>query len=195
MLTAVVQDLLDVVPGELVDESHLVGVHEAGVAHHVAAVGEIEGQNRASAVLDGGASVIVKVFVVVGPDVTAGERLFEMAEEIDIDGHDVLEMPVLRTILDHQDLTVALDDLRLDLSDLLSFQNVDVDFAVQNLVAGLRNANGAERVGRPGPTEGRFGLLPGFLKRLVRPGGRERRIGADAVQTLESEPSPLCCVG
>ena len=49
----VVEHLLDVFPRQLVDEPDLVRVHEAGVAHHVAAVGEVDGEHRAAAVLDG----------------------------------------------------------------------------------------------------------------------------------------------
>ena len=41
----VVEHGLDLVPGELVDEADLIGVHEAGVAHHVAAVGEVDGEH------------------------------------------------------------------------------------------------------------------------------------------------------
>ncbi len=44
-LHRVVEHGLDLVPGELVDEADLVGVHEAGVAHHVAAVGEVDGED------------------------------------------------------------------------------------------------------------------------------------------------------
>ena len=44
---------LDFFPGQFVDEADLVGVHEAGIAHHVAAVGEVDGQHRSAAVLHG----------------------------------------------------------------------------------------------------------------------------------------------
>jgi hypothetical protein len=40
------------------DEAHLVGVHEAGVAHHVAAVGQVDGQDRPAAVLYSGAGAL-----------------------------------------------------------------------------------------------------------------------------------------
>ena len=38
----VVEDLLDVIPRQLMDKANLVGVHEAGVAHHIAAIGQID---------------------------------------------------------------------------------------------------------------------------------------------------------
>ncbi len=49
----VVQHRLDVFPAQLVDEADLVGVHEAGIAHHVAAIGQVDGQHRAASVLHG----------------------------------------------------------------------------------------------------------------------------------------------
>src|SRR5690606_24385810 len=49
---AVVEDLLHLVPAEFVDVSHLVGVHEARIAHHVAAIRQIDGEDRAATVLD-----------------------------------------------------------------------------------------------------------------------------------------------
>ena len=58
-LHGVVEHFGDVFPSELMDEAHLVGVHEAGVAHHVAAVGEVDGQHRAAPVFDGAGAVLV----------------------------------------------------------------------------------------------------------------------------------------
>ena len=71
----VVEHGLDLVPRKLVDEADLVGVHEAGIAHHVAAVGEVDGEHRAAAVGDGGGAVVVQLLVAiaVGADVAAGE--------------------------------------------------------------------------------------------------------------------------
>ena len=57
----VVEHGLDFVPRKLVDEADLVGVHEAGIAHHVAAVGEVDGEHRAAAVSDGRGAVIVQL--------------------------------------------------------------------------------------------------------------------------------------
>jgi len=44
----VVEHGLDFFPRQLVYEADLVGVHEAGIAHHVAAVGEVDGKHRAA---------------------------------------------------------------------------------------------------------------------------------------------------
>ena len=99
----VVEHLLDVVPGQLVDEADLVGVHEARVAHHVAAVGQVDGEHRATAVLDGAAAVVVQLLVVVGAHVAAREDVLEVLEEVGVDGHHVFEMAV-----DGQSLTIRI---------------------------------------------------------------------------------------
>ncbi len=60
MRDGVVEQRLDVFPGQLVDEPDLVGVHEARIAHHVAAVGQVDGEHRAAAVRDGAGAVVVQ---------------------------------------------------------------------------------------------------------------------------------------
>ena len=40
-----VENVLDLVEGKLVDEADLVGIHEAGIAHHVAAVRQVNRQD------------------------------------------------------------------------------------------------------------------------------------------------------
>ena len=97
---------------QFVDVADLVGVHEARIAHHVAAVGQVDRQNGAAAVLDGAGAVIVQIFVVVRRDVAAREVLLDPLEELRVDRHHVFDMAVLRAILDHPDLAVAFDDLR-----------------------------------------------------------------------------------
>src|SRR6516225_146248 len=85
----VVQHGLDFFPREFVDEADLVSVHEAGVAHHVAAVGEVDGEHRSAAMQHSAAAVVVKLLVVVGANVAAGEDFFQVLEERGVDGHDV----------------------------------------------------------------------------------------------------------
>ena len=81
MRDRVVEHHLDVFPRQLVDEPDLVRVHEARVAHHVAAVGQVDGEHRAAAVLDRAAAVVVQLLVVVRADVAAREHVFEVLEE------------------------------------------------------------------------------------------------------------------
>ena len=173
------------------DEADLVGVHEAGIAHHVAAVGQIDGQHRAAAVGDGRGAVVVQLVVVVRLDVAAREDLFQMLEERGVDGHHVFEVAVLGAVLDHQDLAVALDDLGLDLADLLVQQDFVGQLAVDDLLADLGNALGAQRIGGTRPAERRLFLLVGLQEGLFRPFRRERRVGADAVDPLKNRPRAL----
>ena len=189
----VVEHGLDLVPGELVDEANLVGVHEAGIAHHVAAVGEVDGEHRAAAVGHGRCAVVVQLLVAlaVGADVAAGEALFKMLEEGRIDRHHVFKVAVLGAVLHHQDLAVALDDLGLDFAHLLVEQDFVGQLAVENLLANLGDALGTERVRGARPAERRLFLLPALLQRLVAPLGREGGVGADAVQALEDNPGSL----
>jgi hypothetical protein len=187
----VVQNRLDLFPGQLMHEAHLVGVHEARIAHHVAAVGHVDGQHRAAAVGHRRGAVIVQLLVVVGADVAARKALFQVLEEGGVDGHHVFKVAVLGAVLDHQDLAVALDDLGLDLTHLLVEQHFLGQLAVQNLLADLGHALGTERVGGARPAQRRLLLLPALLQGLVGPFGRERWVGADAVQPLVNCPRAL----
>ena len=184
----VVEQRLDVLPRQLVHEPDLVRVHEARIAHHVAAVREVDREDRAAAVLDGARAVVVQLLVVVRPDVAAREGVLEVLEERRIDRHDVLEAPVNRALLHHQDLAVPLDDLGLDLAHLLLEQNLVVALAVENLLARLADAGRTERVGLARPAERRLHLLPRFQDRLFGPLGRKRVRRRDAVQRVEHAP-------
>jgi len=98
-----------------------------------------------------GRAVVVELRIVVGADVAAGEDLFEVLEEGGVDGHHVFKVAVDGAVLDHQDLAVALDDLGLDLADFFVEQDLVGQLAVNNLLADLRDALGAQRVGGARP--------------------------------------------
>ena len=114
----VVEQFPDVVQTELVNVAHLVRVHEARVAHHVAAIGQVDRQDRAAPVLDRGRSVVVQA---VGDrvEIPAREQAFEPLEECRVDRQRVDEGAVLGAGLFDQDLSVALDDVRLDFGDVV----------------------------------------------------------------------------
>jgi len=59
-------------------EADLVGVHEAGIAHHVAAVGQVNGQHGTAAVFHCRRSVMMQFLVVVRANVAAGKHVFQM---------------------------------------------------------------------------------------------------------------------
>ncbi len=176
---------------QLVDEPDLVGVHEARVAHHVAAVRQVDGQHRAAAVLHRGAAVVVQLLVVVRLDVAAREYLFEVLEELGVDRHHVLEVAVNGAVLHHQDLAVALENRRLDLADLLVQQDADVLLAVENLLPRFTRAGRAERVGLTRPAQRRLGLLIRLEQRFVRPARDERRVLFDLVGCREHLPHTI----
>ena len=111
-----------------------------------------------------------------------------------VDRHHVFEVAVDGAVLHHQDLAVALDDLGLDLADLLVEQDFVGQLAVDDLLADLRNALGAERVGGAGPAERRLLFLVGLQQRLVAPLGGEAGVGRDRVQFVEYGPSGLCSI-
>ena len=127
----------------------------------------------------------------VGADVAAGEALFKMLEEGGVDRHHVFEVAVLGAILHHEDLAVALDDLRLDFADLLIEQDFVGQLAVEDLLADLGHALGTERVCGARPAEGRLLFLVALQEGLVAPLGGKRRVGADAVQPLINHPRAL----
>ncbi len=187
----VVEHRLDFFPGQFVDESHLVGVHEAGIAHHVAAVGQIDGEHRSAAVFHRRRSVMMQLLVVMRRDVASGEHFLQMLRERGVDRHHVFEVAVGRAVFHHQNLAVALDDLRLDLADLLVHQHFMRQVPVENLLPDFRHALGAQRIGRPRPAQRRLRLFVRLQQRLFRPLRRGRRIRLDAVQALEYCPSPL----
>ena len=159
------------------NKANLVGVHEAGITHHVAAVSQVNRQHCAAAILDGAGSVIMKFLVIVSIDVTTRKHLFYMCQKLDVDGHHVLEVPVNRTILDHPNFAIALNDLGLNLADFLVNQNANVLLPTDNRFPGLDYAVRTKRIRGSRPTQGWLALLPGFQQGLVRPLRRKGRIG------------------
>ena len=185
----VVEHGLDLVPRKLVDEADLVGVHEAGIAHHVAAIGEVDGQHGPTTVGHRGSTVVVQFLVVVGANVAAWEDFFEVLEESRVDRHDVFKVTVDGAVLDHQDLAVALDDLRLDLADFFVEENLVGELAVDDLLADGGHALGAERIGGTRPAEGRLLFLVALQEGLVAPARGEAGVGADLVDAAEDGPA------
>ena len=83
-----------------------------------------------------------------------------MLEELQVHGHHIFKVAVNRAVLYHQDIAVALNDLRLDLADLLIQQNLMRQLAINDLLADCRNALRTKRVGAARPAQRRLGLLP-----------------------------------
>jgi hypothetical protein len=132
--------------------------------------------------------VVVKLVVVVGADVAAGEGFLEVLEESRVYRHDVFEVAVFLTVLDHQDFAVALDDLGLDLADFLVEEDLVREQAVDDLLADFGDALRAKRVGGARPAERGAGLLVRFEQGLIGPVRGEGRVRLDAVKGLEEVP-------
>jgi hypothetical protein len=162
-------------------EANLVRVHETGVAHHVAAVRQVNRQHRASAMFDGGTTVVVQLLVVVRPNITAEKHLLKMFEERRVHCHHVLEAPVDRAVLDHDDLAVLLKDGGFDLTDLLIQEDGDVLLTVNDRLSRLLRAGRAQRIRFPRPPERRLGLLVRLQERLIGPARRKRGVLLDLI--------------
>jgi len=76
-----------------VNVADLISVHEARIAHHVAAIGEVDREHRAAAITYRARTVLVQSFVVVRGNVAARKILFNPTEELGIDGHQVSQVP------------------------------------------------------------------------------------------------------
>ena len=114
-----------------------------------------------------------------------GKDLLQVPEERRIDGHHVFEMAVNGAVLDHQDLAIALDDLRFDLAGPVVIEDLERSLAIQDLLADLGDALGAQRIGLARPAQRRLHFLPRFEQRLLRPPGREASIRANPVEAVE----------
>ena len=127
-----VEDLLDLVQRQLVHVPHLVRIHEARVAHHVAAVGEIDGEDRAAAVLDRRRSVPVDQLVTQRAEIAPGIARLDDAAEFGIDGKQILERAVVVTRLANDEASVLLGDSRLHFADVAVHQLGQVALAAED---------------------------------------------------------------
>src|ERR1700687_4539436 len=184
-LQRVIQDFLNFFPSELVHVTNLVRVHEAGIAHHVAAIRQVDSKHRSAAVTHRRGAMLVKVFVVVRGNIAARVLAFDPAQPLGIDSHHVFIVAVEQAILHHPHLAVALDNLRLDLADLLAHQVAPIFLASNDRLARFFHARRAKRIGLPRKAQRRLGLFPGFQQRLVRPLRSDRRIGIPLVEVLD----------
>ncbi len=142
--------------------------------------------------LDRTAAVVVQLLVVVGTNITARKRFFEVLEEGGVNRHRVLEVPMNRAILDHDDLAVLLGDSGLDLADLFRQERFERPGAIENGLPCLSYAGGAQRVGLTRPAKGRLRLLIRLKQWLIRPLGDEGRVLADLVGAGEHLPGSVC---
>ena len=191
LLGRAVQDGLDLVPLELVDETDLVRVGEARVAHHVAAVRQIDVQDRAAAVAQRAVPVVVHAVGVVDGNVRAGAERLHPPEERRIRREHLFVVPVLRAVLHHQDLAVALDDPRRDLAGVVLDEEVGRGPVVGDQLARLARARGAQRRRLSRHAEGRTELLLRLEQRVVGPCGSEGAVRGNPIERLNEVPEPV----
>jgi hypothetical protein len=180
----------------------LVRIHEAWIAHHVAAVGQIDRQHGAAPVLDGGCAVVVEL---TGGRavVTTREQPLEALQKSRIDRECVGECPVLGARLLDDDPPVPFQDRGGDLADVIVNERFDRLFAGENAGAGLAHAGRAQRIGGTRKAERRLRTLSAFEERPRRPlrlkwpsidpavnqlKRRPRQPGAARKQQLERSP-------
>src|SRR5690349_9131051 len=85
----------------LVNVTNLVRVHEARIAHHVAAIRQVDSQNRAASKLDIRSAVMMNVFIFSSAKVATEEQRLDAPQKLRISRHHIFELPMLRTILAH----------------------------------------------------------------------------------------------
>src|SRR6185503_4988260 len=122
--------------------------------------GQIDSQDRTAAMRDGAGTVFVQRGIVMGANIAPREHIFQMFEERRINGHNVFEVAMDKTVFHHQDLAIALDDLRLDFAGFVDVQNIEENLAIENLLADLRYAPETKRVRLAGPSQQRLNLFP-----------------------------------
>ena len=73
----------------------------------------------------------MKLLVIVGVDIPTRKHLFDVGQKPGIYSHHIFNVAVDGTILNHPDLIVPLDDLRLNLTNLLINKNRNVFLATE----------------------------------------------------------------
>src|SRR5664279_3295303 len=194
----VVENFPDVLEGKLVDVTDLIRVHEARVAHHVAAVREVDREDGAAAVLDRGRAVVVEL-VLRDLDVAPEEILLEPAEELRVTGHQVFERAVLRARLDHPDLVAAQEDVGRNFSGPPVHELAELARAADDRVPDLSCARRAQRIRAAGIAQGRLRALVTLRERLRRPCRMKSTRRDAAIHGLKGIPGdirrrPYCLV-
>jgi hypothetical protein len=125
------------------DITHLVCIHETGIAHHIATIRQIDCEDCAAAVLDVGVAVLVDVVIVRTLEVTFKKQSFDTPGEIGTGRENVFKGSMLLAMLPHQHATVFFDDLRLQLAGTFGNDRLQVRLPADDLAANFRDATRA----------------------------------------------------
>ena len=137
---------------------------------------------------NGAGAVVVQLFIIVRANIPAGENIFQMLEEGRIHRHHIFKPAVDRAFLHHQNLAIALDNLRLDLAQFLVEKDLVREFTIHDLLANLRDATGAQGIRLARPAQLGLHFLVALEQRFFRPLGREGRVRFDLIDFIENGP-------
>ena len=174
--------------------THLVGIHETLIAHHIAPVGQIHGQNGSAAIFDGRVPVPMDMRRPPRMEIPAKKQTFHPFGEIRICREDILKGAVLFTNLAHQHTAALFHNLSLDASRVFPDQCCQVNFVVQDLHANFGDTTGTKRIGGAGKTKrrgGPFRALEHLSRRPAR--GGKLTFRNPAVDCLENFPGQVGC--
>jgi len=178
-----------------VNKTDLVRIHEARIAHHVAAICQVDGQYSTASIFDRRSPVVMKLFVVVRLLVAARKKSLDVRQEFRIHRHQVFKVSVFGAIFDHPDLAVTFDDLGFDLTNLFIDQRRDIAFAADDLFACFDHAVRAERICLAREAKSRLGFLPRLKDRFIRPFRYERGIWFELIDRSDGVERAGCDVG
>ena len=142
-----VEDRFCVLKCRFMNVADLIRIHEARIAHHVAAVCQIDRQNRAAAEFDIARAVMMNVLVLGGLEIAAEKERLDPLQKLRVSREHVHKLAVRRARLSHDYLAVLLDDLGLDLARMSVHQDVQRDVAGDDAVANRLDAGRAKRIG------------------------------------------------
>ncbi len=176
----------------LVYVTNLIRIHEARVAHHVAAIGQVDSQNCAASKLDIRSAVTMHVFVFGSAEVATKEERLDAPQKLRVSRHHVFKLPMLRTIFAHHDLAIVFYDLSLDLAGMLVHQRFERSCARDHGVANFFNAGWTKTVGLTREAEWRSSAFIGFEQGTRRPVRANRfAFGQSPVNGLKSFPGHI----
>ena len=98
----------------------------------------------------------------MGPHIASGKCFLKVTKELRVDGHDIFVVTMNRAILNHLDLPILLDDLRLDLSHFLMEKIFVIFLPIEDRLTGLTYTLRAQGIRLTRPTQRRLDLLVRF---------------------------------